>query len=186
MGKTVLLLIAGGTEEIEAVVPIDLLRRANIHVKVAGENEIVTCSRFVKILPDMLIDHLNSEMEFSAIILPGGKSGTNNLLDNEKVIKLLKKHNQRGGWIAAICAAPIILLIHKIINENTKITAHPSVRNMFDENQFIDEKVVVSENFITSSGAGTSFEFSLKIIELLQGKEIAERVANEIVFSPCF
>ncbi len=183
MSNTVLVLLAGGTEEIEAVTTIDLLRRANIHVKVAGENEIVTCSRGVKIIPDMLIDHLNSEMEFAAIVLPGGQSGTLNLLNNDKVTKLLKKHNLRGGLIAAICAAPTILTAHKIIDNETRITAHPSVRDMLANYNYIDENVVVDGNFITSKAVGTTIDFALKIIERLQGIEIAKKVANDIVYS---
>lgn len=182
MSKTVLIVIAQGTEEIEAVIPADLLRRANIYVRIAGENEITTCSRGLKIIPDILIDQLNSDMEFAAIVIPGGRTGTLNLMRNEKLQKLLEKHNQRGGIIAAICAAPSILTAHRIIPKGTRLTAHPSIKDIFDGYDYSEDKVVVSENFITSRGAGTSFEFALKLIEILAGAEMAKKISDDIVW----
>lgn len=182
MTKSVLIVLAQGTEEIEAIVPADLLRRANIHVRVAGENEISTCSRGIKIIPDILIEQLNSDMEFSTIIIPGGKTGTHHLLQNEKFIKLLDKHIKRGGYVAAICAAPSILTAHKLLPQGTKLTSHPSIADLFDAADYQTDKVVVSGNFITSRGAGTVFEFSLKIIEILLGKEASDKIAADIVW----
>lgn len=183
MSKTVLIVIAQGTEEIEAIVPADLLRRANIYVRIAGENEITTCSRGVKIIPDILIEHLNSDMEFAAIIIPGGKTGTLNLLNNDKLKKLLEKHNQRGGIIASICAAPSILTAHKIIPKGTKLTSHPSFEDIFGDFKYSQDNVVVDGNFITSRGVGTTIDFSLKIIEVLAGPETAKKIADDIVYN---
>lgn len=182
MSRTVLIAIAQGTEEIEAIVPADLLRRANIYVRIAGENEIVTCSRGVKIIPDILIEQLNSDMEFSAIVLPGGKTGTLNLLNNSKLQKLLQKHHERGGIIASICAAPSILSAHKIIPKGTNLTSHPSIKDMFEGYNYSDEKVVVDGNFITSRGVGTTIDFSLKLIEILTSKETADKISEDIVY----
>jgi DJ-1 family protein len=182
MSRTALITIAQGTEEIEAIVPADLLRRANFHVKIAGDNEIVTCSRGVKIIPDLLIEKLNSDVEYDIIILPGGRTGTLNLLNDEKLIKLLRKHYERGGWIAAICAAPSILVHHKIMPKGSPITSHPSVKEMLADYEYREEKVVVHERFITSRGVGTSIDFALKIIELLMDKTTAEKIAKDIVY----
>lgn len=182
MSRTVLIPIAQGTEEIEAIVPADLLRRANVYVRIAGENEIVTCSRGVKIIPDILIEQLNSDMEFSAIVLPGGKTGTLNLLNNSKLQKLLQKHHERGGIIASICAAPSILSAHKIIPKGTNLTSHPSIKDMFEGYNYSDEKVVVDGNFITSRGVGTTIDFTLKLIEILISKETADKIAEDIVY----
>lgn len=182
MSKTVLVLVAQGTEEIEAIAPIDILRRANVYVRVAGENEIVTLSRSVKLLPDILIDHLNSEMEFSAIVIPGGKNGTLNLANNPKVIKLLDKHIKRGGIVAAICAAPTILTTHKLYPKDLPLTAHQSVADMLTDYNFVDEKVVTAGQFVTSRGAGTAIDFSLKLVEILVNLETAERIKADIMY----
>ncbi len=180
MSKTVLLVIAAGTEEIEAVVVADLLRRAGLYVRIAGENEIVTCSRGVKIIPDILIENLSSDMEFSAIVIPGGMTGTHNLMDNEKLKKLLAHHKDRGGIIAAICAAPILLLAQKLLPADAKVTSHPSVKESLAGFDYSEEKVVAWGNFITSRGAGTAIDFAMKLIEVLAGEEQAKKVAQDI------
>lgn len=182
MSRTALIAVAQGTEEIEAIAPADLLRRANFNVKIAGENEIITCSRGVKIIPDLLIEQLNSDVEFDIIILPGGRTGTLNLLNNDKLEKLLRKHYERGGWFGAICAAPTILTQHKILPKGSPVAAHPSVREMLVEYDYSDAAVVVYERFITSRGAGTSIDFALKIIELLLSKETADQIKSDIAY----
>ncbi len=182
MSATVLIPIAQGTDEIEAIVAVNLLRRANVYVRVAGENEIVTCSKGTKIIPDILIDSLNSDMEFTAIVLPGGRTGTLNLLNNSKLQKLLEKHSNRGGIIASICAAPSILTAHKIFPKDAAITSHPTIKDMFEGYNYSEERVVVAGNFITSRGVGTSIDFTLKLIEILVNKETADNIAADIVW----
>ena len=96
MDINVLVPVMQGTEELEAVTIIDLLRRAGIRVTVAGENEIVTCSRGIKILPDVLIDSIDTDLDFDAIILPGGAQGTENLMKNETIKKMLNHQKSKG------------------------------------------------------------------------------------------
>jgi DJ-1 family protein len=181
MTKYVLVPIAHGTEEMEAVIIIDILRRAGITVKVAGDNEIVTCSRGVKIIPDELIDNLDINSEFDAIILPGGGKGTDNLMNNYHLSEILKSHRERGALIAAICAAPTILSEFKILKPESKITSHPSVRNRLEHYNYIEEKVVFDDNIVTSRGAGTAFMFALFIVELLMNSDTAKKVACDII-----
>ncbi len=183
MGKQVLVPIAQGTEEMEAVIIIDMLRRAGFNVKIAGENEITTCSRNVKIIPDILIDSIDESEEFDAIILPGGITGTQNLMDNQNLIKILKKHNQDNKMIAAICAAPTILLQHKLIPSGTELTSHPSVADKFNDYQYTGAKYVISKNLIFGKGAGTAFDFSLAIIKELSGEEMSENIKNAICYN---
>ncbi|MGA2297801.1 MAG: DJ-1 family glyoxalase III [FCB group bacterium] len=181
MGKTVLVPIAQGCEEMEAVIIIDMLRRAGVEVIVGGENDISTCSRGLKIVSDLLIDDIDESQVFDAIVIPGGSVGVNNLSKNQHFEDLLKIHSKRNGVIAAICAAPTLLAEKKIIPLNSNITSHPSFKNQFQQFIYVNEKVVFDNNLITSRGAGTAFEFSLSLIELLVNKETAEKIANDIV-----
>jgi DJ-1 family protein len=182
MDIRVLLPIAQGTEELEAITVIDLLRRAGISVIVSGDADIITCSRGVKIIPDTLLDSINELDEFDAVILPGGGLGTKNLMENSHLEKLLKCQKQKGKLIAAICAAPTILDAHHLINEDNAITSHPSVENILKNYNYREENVVIDGNFITSRGAGTAIDFALAIIERLVDSDTAERVAKEIVY----
>ncbi len=178
----VLVPIANGTEEMEAVIIIDMLRRAGIKVTVAAVEDIVTCSKGVKILPDSDIESLVDE-KFDAIILPGGLPGTNNLSENPTLIGILREHKKEGKILGAICAAPTILSDHKLISLENKITSHPSVAKNLANYDYSEDKVVFDDNVITSRGAGTAFEFSLEIIGKLIGIDKAEEIKKAIVLN---
>lgn len=176
--------IAHGTEEMEAVIVIDLLRRAGIPVVVAGESPMVVCSRGVRIVPDVLLEEVSEEEEeFAAIVLPGGARGTEALARNEHVRRLLQAQRERNGFIAAICAAPTILAQHRLIAPETPITSHPSVAEQLSAYLYRTEPVVVSDRIITSRGAGTAIAFALELIRLLRGDDAAVEVARQIVLA---
>jgi len=183
MDIKILLPIAQGTEEMEAVIPIDLFRRAEINVLVAGDSYIVECSRGVKIYPDIKFEKLSVEQEFNAIVLPGGLAGVEILSNQNVLIEILKKHNQFKKIIGAICAAPLILVNNGLLSANAKITSHPSVKNQLSKYNYTEEKVVIYKNIITSRGAGTAYEFALTIIEQLKGKQLAQKIAKSIVLN---
>ncbi len=182
MNINVLIPIAQGTEEMEAVIPIDLFRRAEINVVIAGDSYIVECSRGLKIYPDIKFDKLSIEQEYNAIVLPGGMGGVEILSNHQVLIEMIRKHNQFKKIIGAICAAPLILAKNDLIPANAKITSHPSIKDKFINYNYVEEKVVTFKNIITSRGAGTAFEFSLAIIEQLKGKILAQKIAKSIVF----
>ncbi len=182
MDINVLVPIAQGTEEMEAITIIDMLRRAGVRVTVAGENEIITCSRGVKIIPDVLLDTIDTDLNFDAIILPGGAQGTDNLMKHSILGKMLEHQKSNGKMIAAVCAAPTVLSYFKIFDKGQKITSHPSVKDMLGKYTWINERVVIDGNIITSKGAGTAMEFVLSIIGKLCGDEIADHVAEGIVY----
>ncbi len=182
MAINVLIPIAQGTEEMEAIIVADLLRRANINVKIAGESNIITCSRGVKILPDILIDDINPEDTFHAVVLPGGNIGTQRLNDNPAIEDILKKLKRKSMKIAAICAAPTILSYHKIISDENVITSHPSVKEQLLSHIYVEDKVVVDGNIITSRGAGTAIDFALKLIEVLIDSAAAKKIKDSIVY----
>jgi 4-methyl-5(b-hydroxyethyl)-thiazole monophosphate biosynthesis len=156
--------LAEGFEEIEAVAIIDVLRRANIKVDIVGvEDEIVAGRNGIKILCDKIISDVKPE-DYDGIVLPGGNPGYKNLENNQQVINFIKYFNSKGKIIAAICAAPTIL--EKIgILEGKKATCFPSMKDKI--RNFVDEKVVVDDNIITSQGPGTAIEFALEIVKLL-------------------
>jgi len=184
MSKNALILLANGSEETEAITVVDLLRRANITVKIAGDNELVTCSRGVKIIPDILIEQIDVLDEYDVVILPGGNSGVYHLSENVYVKKILKHYSQNKVLIAAICAAPSILIENKIISESTYYTGFPTLKDEFPNFNYINEAVVydIKKNILTSQALGTSIPFALSIIELIIDKTTSDKIKTEIVF----
>jgi len=156
--------LAEGFEEIEAISIIDVLRRANIKVDVVGvEDEIVSGRNEVKILCDKIISDVKPE-DYDGIVLPGGNPGYKNLESNQQVINIIKALNNKGKLVAAICASPTIL--EKIgILEDKKATCNPGMKDKIKN--FVDEKVVVDKNVITSQGPGTAIEFALEIVRFI-------------------
>ncbi len=183
MKRKILVPIAKGTEEMEFTIIADMLRRAGAEVTVAGDKDIIVCSRGIKILPDILIDDLDIEDTWDAIVIPGGLGGTENLTQNEQFIDILEKHISEGKHYGAICAAPMIFSDHKFIPEDAKITSHPSVKAKILKGEYVEDlPSVISGKLITSRGAGTAFDFALLLIETLFSKEKADEIASAIVY----
>jgi 4-methyl-5(b-hydroxyethyl)-thiazole monophosphate biosynthesis len=169
--------LAEGFEEIEAVAIIDVLRRANIKVDVVGvEDEIVEGRNGIKILCDKIISDVKPE-EYDGIILPGGNPGYKNLENNQQVINFIKYFNSKGKLIAAICAAPTILESIGIL-EGKKATCFPKMKDKI--RNYVDEKVVVDGNIITSQGPGTAIEFALEIVKLID-QNCYEQLKKDLV-----
>ena len=177
--RTVLVIIAPGFEEIETITVVDILRRAGARVTLAGTvSGVLGGSRGIKVEPDELLDNLG-EKDFDLICLPGGQPGTDNLKKDIRIKNILKKMQKQDKYIAAICAAPTVLLKAGIL-KNKLITCHPSVQSSF--NSFVKERVVVDEKIITSQSPGTAMEFSLKLVEILFGNDRLKKV-NECVLA---
>ena len=147
MSKSVLIPIAHGSEETELVTIADILRRADIKVTIAGDSDIVTCSRGVKIIPDILLKNVGLDIVYDAVVLPGGLDGTQNLLNNIYFQDILQDHNKSNRLIGAICAAPIILAELRIMPRGAGITGHPSIKNQLSQYSYSDDSTVVSSNF---------------------------------------
>ena len=186
MKKTILVPISNGTEETEAVTIIDLLRRAGNEVIVAGDNELITCSRGVKIVADSLLSDYQEYDELDAIVIPGGSVGIDRLLENEQLAIILPYNFKRGILIGAICAAPLLLAKHKILVNNLKFTCSNSVKVHLIDYNYIDQNLVIDKNVMTSKALGTSIPFVLKIIETLNGIELATKIAKEIIYQGDF
>ena len=166
--KRVLIPLAPGFEEIEAITVIDILRRAGVTVTVAGTQPgLIIASRQTKHIPDCTLDDVRAE-DFEMLVLPGGLPGTTHLRQDPRIRQIIQKLLARQCFVAAICAAPTVLADAGALTGHVA-TSHPSVRNELAEKvgQLSDERVVVDGLIITSQSAGTAMEFAFKLVEIL-------------------
>jgi 4-methyl-5(b-hydroxyethyl)-thiazole monophosphate biosynthesis len=174
----VLVPLAEGFEEIEAITIIDLLRRAGIEtITAAIKSNPVTGSHGITVTADIIY---NESGDFDAIILPGGMPGSTNLKNDQRVISIIKKINSSGGLTAAICAAPIVLSEAGVL-KNRKFTCYPGYEKDIPEGIHINDSVVIDGSIITGMGAGPAPLFALAIIEYLKNKETAQRIKDQII-----
>jgi len=179
--KNVIVPLAPGFEEIETITVVDILRRSGARVSIAGtvDGEIEG-SRGVKLIADVSIDSIKSK-NFDLIILHGGQPGTDNLKKDPRVILLLKEMESNNKLIGAICAAPIILEENGILQKRRR-TSHPSIKGALSGDLYVENRVVVDHNIITSRSPGTAMEFAFKLVEILYGKDRV-RVVNKGVLA---
>jgi 4-methyl-5(b-hydroxyethyl)-thiazole monophosphate biosynthesis len=181
MTQKVLVPIAEGIEEIEAVSIIDVLRRAGAMVTVASVGaKQVTASRGVHLVADKLIGECMDE-KFDMIALPGGLPGAEHLRDSVQLTQLLSDQILKGRKYAAICASPAVVLGHHGLLQDVSATCHPSLNDQLASKSHINARVVVDGNCITSQGPGTALEFALKLVEILFGKGKAKEVASPMI-----
>lgn len=178
--KFVLVPLAEGFEEIEAVTIIDVLRRAEICVKTTFLKEkMVTGAHNICIEADCPLDEI-SEEEFDAIILPGGMPGTENLLKSQQLSSILTNFHKDGKWIAAICAAPWVLAEQNLLN-NLKATSYPSFSDKLTMAKYCEDNVIYDGKIITSRGPGTAMEFALTIVKLLSSEDLATTLSQQMI-----
>lgn len=180
----VLVPLAQGCEELEAVTITDLLTRAGFTVVTAGlDDQPVKASRGMVLLPETTMEQIMSA-SFDAMVLPGGLPGANHLRDNEYVQKKLKQMAAEEKFIAAICAAPKALATAGLL-ENKKVTSYPGSLDDFPVTgmTYVDDPVVVDGRLVTSRGPGTAMDFTLTLIELLAGKEKRDQVEGPLIRS---
>ncbi len=176
MAGKIAFLLADGFEEIEAITPVDVLRRLDYQVVTAGLKKIVQGSHGIRIEADCLISDLK-DSELDAVVLPGGMPGSTNLRDCPAVIDLVKKMNDRKAVVAAICAAPIALKKAGVI-EGKNVTAHPSVKEELAGVNYTNNLTEVDGNIITGKGPGAAFDFALKLAHALGKGAKAEQLLN--------
>ena len=176
MAKQVLIPIADGVEEIEAVCMIDTLRRAEIDVTVASIKSTlnITASRGVKLSADTLLTQCKDQT-FDMIALPGGMPGSTHLAECDLLISMLKQQKEAGRWVAAICAAPAVVLQPNGLLEGIRATCYPSLLDQLDSPYASREGVVIDQTCVTAQGPGLAFQFALTLVEVLMGPQ--ERLA---------
>lgn len=180
--KKAVVLLAEGFEDIEALTPVDILRRGKVECTICSiDDELYkTSSRNTTIKADESIKNIDVD-EYDAVILPGGLPGAANLRDNENVIKLVREFNSKNKIVSAICAAPIVLKQAGII-EGKAVTSNPNFKNEFEAENYKEDFVVKDGNIITSRGAGMSIYFAFKILESLTDEETVKKVEKSTLF----
>jgi 4-methyl-5(b-hydroxyethyl)-thiazole monophosphate biosynthesis len=177
----VLVPLAQGCEELEAITITDLLVRAGITVTTCGlDDQPVKASRGITIIPDTSIDNV-METAFDLIVLPGGLPGSNHLRDNKQIQALIKKQASSNKYVAAICAAPKALAEAGLLEGKTA-TSFPGVLAALENDTItISENAVeIDGNIVTSRSAGTAMDFALSLIELLEGKEKRDEINHQL------
>ena len=172
----VLVPLADGVEELEAVTIIDVLRRGGINVTTAAISGKTTVagSRGVNIVADTVWESVAPE-QFDAIVLPGGGVGTDNLIADSKIRDTLRAYNAAGKWICAICAAPMVLAAAGVIL-GRKVTCYPSCASSIG-GFYEDAPVIADGNLITSQGPGTALLFALVLVKHFADEATARKVA---------
>ena len=179
--KKVIVPLAPGFEEIEALTVVDILRRAGTDVVVAGTIEgLIEGRSRIKVAPDRLLDAALASEEFDMVVLPGGAPGTENLAKNPHVKVLIERLGALGRPVAAICAATTVLSASGL-TKGRRVTGHPSVWGKLDAREVVDERVVVDGNIITSQGPGTAMEFAFALVEVLFGPDKAQEVNRAVL-----
>ena len=181
MSKKVLVPIADGFEEIEAITIVDVLRRAGATVTIAGVGKLqLTASRGVKVVADKLVSECENE-SWDLIALPGGMPGADNLYGSKTIRDLLNNQWNENRWIAAICAAPAVVLAPMGFLKNRHATCHPSLAEQLEGAILSSDRVVVDGRIITSQGPGSALEFAVKLTAILFGETKAAEVASPMV-----
>jgi len=178
----VLVPLAQGCEEMEAITITDLLVRAGIDVTTVGlDDDIIIASRGTRIIADTNINNVLNNT-YDLIVLPGGLPGADHLRDDERIQSLLKKHARDNKFIAAICAAPKALAQAGLL-ENKTITGYPGALNSLNlpGTNIKNTAIEIDGNIITSRGPGTAMDFALTLIEKLEGKDKRDDVNAQLV-----
>lgn len=176
--KKAVVFLADGFEDIEALAPVDILRRGDVDVTIAGVTGMqITSSHNVKIMADRDAKEIKAE-DYDAVICPGGMPGAVNLRDNSTVINIVKSAYNQGKIVSAICAAPMVLERAGILT-GKNFTMYPGMQNYAVSGNYKDDALVVKDgNIITGAGPAAAFKFALTLLESLQGKEKAVQVSE--------
>jgi|SRR5690625_78869 len=174
----VAVLLAAGFEEMEALAPVDLLRRADFEVDLIGLEEYVTGSHGITVKADKMISE--DLTNYSLMVIPGGQPGATNLRNDERVIKALKANYDKGNKVAAICAGPIVLDKAGILIDKEYIS-FPGTEDEIKTGYRLDEAITVKDgNVLTARGAGAAYEFGLALVDWLGGD--AEALSEDIQY----
>jgi 4-methyl-5(b-hydroxyethyl)-thiazole monophosphate biosynthesis len=176
----VLIPLAQGCEELEAVTLIDLLRRARVEVVTAGlDARPVKASRGTILVPDTTLDAVLGQ-DFDMIVLPGGQPGADHLNGDPRIHELLRRFSTQGRYTAAICAAPKVLATAGLL-DGRKATGFPGVLDAYPGVEAVAAPVVTDGKVVTSRGPGTAMDFALDLIEKLAGADRRREVEEKLV-----
>jgi len=184
--KKAIVLLADGFEDVEAITPIDYLRRAGIEVTTAAVTENLTVtSRWgtVKVIADTTIKEVIKQNDWDTVILPGGIPGAENLATSQEASALITQMTSAGKLICAICASPAIVLAPLGLLSGRKFTCFPGMEEKVKNSDWKNERVVIDGNIITSRAAGTAGEFAIAVIANMLDEFEAEKIARSVLMS---
>lgn len=167
--KKAAIMLADGFEEIEALSPFDVLKRAGIKCNLISiKNDLyVKGAHGVIVKSDRLLEEVSELKEYDMIVLPGGMPGAKYLSEDKRVLSILNEFNEKGKFIAAICASPALVLTKAGVIDNKKVTCYPGMEENFGNSIYVKENVVIDGNIITSRGPATALQFSYKLLKVL-------------------
>lgn len=179
----VYILLGDGFETVEALAPADLMRRAGIEVALVGVNgKTVVSGQGITVQADLTLDQVDFG-KLELLMLPGGLGGVDAISKSIPAIALIQRAANHGHWVAAICAAPTVLARLGLLDRRNA-TVYPGMEEeMFSAIVKVGEKVVKAGRIITGQAAGSSFDFGLKLIEVLRGAEAAEQVRRGVHYN---
>ena len=177
----VYVLLAEGFEEVEALTPVDLLRRAGVETRLVGvTGETVCGARGIRVVTDLPMDDIDLA-QADMIVLPGGMPGTTNLYADKRVTSAVRAMYEAEKYVAAICAAPSVILGGMGLLKGRRATCYPGMEDEMGSAVVRQgQHVVVDGHIITAEAAGSAFEFGLKLVEILSGRACAEQVKQEV------
>lgn len=179
----VIVFLADGFEEVEALTVVDYLRRKDMAVDTVSitDSQKVKGSHDIVVLADKKIADIDSLDSYDGAIIPGGMPGATNLRDNGRVIEIIRNLNEDNKLVAAICAGPIVLERAGVI-KGKKITSYPGFEDTLKDGVYIEESVVRDGNIITSRGPALAVDFAIEIIKYLVGEEKALKLKEDILY----
>lgn len=179
----VIVFLADGFEEVEALTVVDYLRRVNVVVNTVSitDKKQVKGAHEIVVMADKTIDELNNLEDYTTVVIPGGMPGASNLRDNEKVINIIKEIYEKQKLIAAICAGPIVLHRAGIIN-GKKITSFPGLEEQLTGSVYTGKDVERDGNIITARGPYFAVDFALEITDYLLGNEKTQELKQSILY----
>ncbi|KAI8344312.1 class I glutamine amidotransferase-like protein [Chlamydoabsidia padenii] len=181
-----LVFLANGTEEMEFTIVVDVLRRANIEVTVAGidlNGGHAVCSRGLKVVPDIPFENIqeNDWTKYDAAVVPDGLKGAETCRDHPRVQQLLKQLDKENKWVAFICAGTIAAKAAGI-GKGRSATSYPAFKEeLADFYNYSEDRVVTDGNLVTSRGPGTSFLFALTLVSRLVSVEMSSHLKKEML-----
>lgn len=171
--------LADGFEDVEALIPIDVLRRGGqevVTVSVMGDSQVVESAHGVQIVADALFDDVDLS-DAKVLLLPGGMPGASNLYDHEDLKEALISHSAQGGLTAAICAAPGVVLGQLGLLRGKRATCYPGFEKLLG-GEYTGELCTVDGNFVTAEGPAAAFPFAYKLLEILAGEDVSRQIAT--------
>ena len=180
--KNVIVFLGPGFEECEALITVDLLRRAKLNTTMVSihNTDEVTGSHNITVKADKKLNELSDEL-FDAVVLPGGMPGTTYLMESKRVCELVVEHFNQNKLVAAICAAPSVLGELQLLR-GKKATCFPGFENQLHGAEVLNQKAVTDHNIITAKGLGAAVEFSHAIISFLLDQKTADEVVKTIQY----